>query len=347
MGHLSDPTNTFWELFVRPSGATNWTLRTPPGVADNGGLLVDLSTSGALTAGFLPSADLTFSPLARSTDGGRQWAEGQLPATSLVGVPDGLATLPDGSVLALEAGTAYRHGNGETVLSSSGDLSSWHPLVTSGVLGRTVAGCRAAGATAVAAGPTGHPLVGLACSSGDRLGLAEMTTQGGGTGTSRWRGIGPVLGRGRSGTVTVVRLESGVDGVTGLARVVGRAPTVWLAFWHGAGASGWRQSPALSVPSGWTVEGTSTGGGSDGQGVAVLLGSGDRRRIVQLDGPGSGWTGLPTPPRGTSGVATLAGETDAFVPSGDRLTIWAWSPGATSWRRAETVEVPIQYGSSN
>jgi hypothetical protein len=346
MGHLTDPTNTFWELFVRPSGATSWTLRTPPGVADNGGLVVDVSTTDALTAGFLPSADLTFSPLARSTDGGRQWAPGQLPTTSLIRVPDGLATGPGGSVLALEAATGDGSGDGETVLSGSGDLSSWHPLVTSGALGRSVTGCRVAGVTAVSAGPTGRPLVGLACSSGDRLGLATTTAPSAGTGASPWRGVGPVLGGDRSGRVTVVRLESGAAGVTGLARVAGRASTRWLAFWDGAGASGWRQSPTLTVP-GWTVQGTSIGGGSDGQGVAVLLGSEERRRIVELDGPGSTWTGLPTPPRGTSAVAALAGETDAFVPSGDRLRVWAWSPGAASWRRAGTLEVPIQYGSSN
>ena len=55
MGHLGDPANTFYELFERPTGRSAWTLVTPPGVADNGGLVVGLSPAGALTAGFLPS----------------------------------------------------------------------------------------------------------------------------------------------------------------------------------------------------------------------------------------------------------------------------------------------------
>ena len=31
--------NLFWELFTRPAGSTQWALDTPPGVADNGGLV--------------------------------------------------------------------------------------------------------------------------------------------------------------------------------------------------------------------------------------------------------------------------------------------------------------------
>src|ERR1019366_7848264 len=41
MGRRSDPQNTFWQLFVRPHASATWTLATPPGVADNGGLGVD------------------------------------------------------------------------------------------------------------------------------------------------------------------------------------------------------------------------------------------------------------------------------------------------------------------
>src|SRR5271167_3348716 len=41
----------YWELFTRPSGGTSWKLVTPPGVADNGGL-VTAGSSGALTVAF-------------------------------------------------------------------------------------------------------------------------------------------------------------------------------------------------------------------------------------------------------------------------------------------------------
>ena len=78
MGDLGHLENTFWELFLQPSAGTTWTLRTPPGVADNGGIAVAVSPAGAVTVGFLPSFLLRFSPLARSTDGGTSWSSGLL-----------------------------------------------------------------------------------------------------------------------------------------------------------------------------------------------------------------------------------------------------------------------------
>ena len=74
--------------------------------------------TGPVTAGFLPSADLTFSPVARSTDGGRSWSPGALP-TALVRVPDALTVSTSGRLLALVG------EEGQTVLSSPGGLSRW------------------------------------------------------------------------------------------------------------------------------------------------------------------------------------------------------------------------------
>ena len=54
MGTLSDPINTFWQLFFRPNSTSRWTLATPPGVADNGGLVI--SPSPLAGAAFLASA---------------------------------------------------------------------------------------------------------------------------------------------------------------------------------------------------------------------------------------------------------------------------------------------------
>ena len=39
MGGSAADENNFWQLFVRPAGATRWSLVTPQGVADNGGLV--------------------------------------------------------------------------------------------------------------------------------------------------------------------------------------------------------------------------------------------------------------------------------------------------------------------
>ena len=94
MGRLHEPANTFWELFFHAPGATRWSLVTPPGVFDNGGLVAGTS-SGPLTTGFEPVQVLRYLPLAQTTDGGAHWTPALLP-TALAAVPDALACEPAG-----------------------------------------------------------------------------------------------------------------------------------------------------------------------------------------------------------------------------------------------------------
>ena len=102
MGGLSRPQqNGFWQLFVRPAGASNWSLVTPPGVADNGGLVAAGAAGGtSLLVGVRPSQHLAFSPLAASSDTGKSWAPGLLDA-DLADVPDAMAVGASGQALAL------------------------------------------------------------------------------------------------------------------------------------------------------------------------------------------------------------------------------------------------------
>ena len=79
MGELSDPNNTFWQLLHAAPGSSQWSVVTPEGVADNGGLLVGTS-GGPTVVGFLPSQLLRYSPLAQSIDGGATWSPELLPA---------------------------------------------------------------------------------------------------------------------------------------------------------------------------------------------------------------------------------------------------------------------------
>ena len=76
MGGSSARHDNFWQLLARPAGAAHWALVTPPGVADNGGLVAASPGGLALVAGFNPSQDLTFSPLASTRDGGARWTPG-------------------------------------------------------------------------------------------------------------------------------------------------------------------------------------------------------------------------------------------------------------------------------
>jgi hypothetical protein len=344
MGHLDDPTNTFWELFVRsvPSSADstsgNWQLRTPPGVASNGGLVIGLSSDGALTAGFVPSVNLTFSPLAQSATGGLTWAAGQLP-TGLAVVPSGVAST-GGTSLALGA------AQGGSVFMSTGNLSHWTRVVTGRSLAHSTKACSLTSITAVALGVDDEPVLGLSCARGQLVGIATEVNAG--TASPSWRLVGPDLASTQHGATAVVRLQEGSLGLIGLATTTKSAgATALSAFWGDSAATGWEASRPLTLQAGWTIMATAIASSTEGQRVAVLLRSGSRRQIWEVDQASKTWSELPTPPSDTEAVASPGRETDAFVVDGARLTIWTLSPEATTWNKAEGVVVPLQYGSSS
>jgi hypothetical protein len=343
MGHLDDPDNTFWELFLQPTGSTSWTLRTPPGVADNGGLAVAVPSPGPVTVGFLPSQLLRFSPLAQSTDGGRTWSTGDLTG-SLVAGPDALAGgSPDPTV-------ALVTGSGQTVLSS-GNLSDWRSLVTTKALAKSVKACGVQRITAVV-GDGNDPILGVQCSQRGRIGVLFPKAANPG-GAITWASGGPRLTGDSTGVATVVRLEAATTvgagaagGLNGLATVQSGRSSSLVAFWTPAPGSGWAQSRRLVLPTGWAVRATATGGGSGGGAITVLLDSGTRRRIVSVAGPGARWTTSPVPPVGTEAVVTVGSRLEAFVVANSTLTIWASSSGG-AWSRLQRTTVPVPYGSSS
>lgn len=248
MGHLDDHANTFWQLFLRPAGSASWSLSTPPGVADNGGLVVAAPTSGPLAAGFLTSADLKFSPVAQTPDGGSTWLPGSLPA-ALIAAPDAIAAGAGTNLWAIVSG--------ETVEASAGDLSTWHPVVTTHDLATSDPGCAAVAATAVAAGPAGQPLLGVSCVHGNQIGVLETDPSDVGSTVHRWQDIGPQLGGVDSGASTTVRrLEPTADGIAGSAEMKqGRAWSL-VAFWGAGTRNQWSQSAPVGVPEVWAVEAT-------------------------------------------------------------------------------------------
>jgi hypothetical protein len=322
MGHLHDPSNTFWELFLRPAGSVSWALHTPPGVATNGGLVLSAAPSGPLGVGFLVSADLKFSPVAQSVDGGVHWSPGELPA-ALTSAPDALAVGP-GEALAIVAG--------QRVLQASGDLSAWKTLTSENALRRAAPACGVVGVTAVAY--AAHPLVGVSCAHAGGVGILAQSAS--------WHDIGPSL----SGTASVLRLVNTTSGVSGLAQVRSGQRLSLAGFWGDGSSSQWSGPTSFAVPSGWSIEATATGGGA-GQGLAVLLGSGERRRVEVVSGPDAPWTTLPPAPRGAIGVSAVGTEIDTFVVSGSHLAVWTWTPGTTTWSRTASITVPVPYGSSS
>jgi hypothetical protein len=191
--------DTFWQLLIRPAHAARWRLVTPPGVADNAGLVLAPTAGGAMTAAFLPSAQLRFTPLATSTDDGAHWTAGLLPAR-LAPVPGALAALPGGRLLAVT-----RTG----VLESGPGRKAWKSLVTLHALAGSAAGrtCGLTALTAVAAGPSGTPVIGGACGRRRSIGVFGLAKSG-------WQLLAPGRHAGLRGPVVVLELAAGSGGAT-------------------------------------------------------------------------------------------------------------------------------------
>jgi hypothetical protein len=85
-------------------------------------------------------------------------------------------------------------------------------------------------------------------------------------------------------------------------------------------------------------------------GGVFVLGQGPSG-VMPLDvaeGPGRGWRDLPAPPNSTATVAFLPGGTvDALAVNRTILTVWALSPGTSTWAKAQVLGVPVRLGSSS
>jgi hypothetical protein len=339
MGRLSDQGNTFWELFHATPGSSRWTLVTPQGTADNGGLVAGVS-GDSVAAGVLPSALLRFSPLSSSSDGGSSWSPVFLPG-ALARSVDALAIESSGH----PAGLAVLHDG--TVLAAAKSLGSWAPLVSTAALRRAAPACDVSVLAAVAFSAAGAPLVATGCERGARVGLFRQTD-------GSWQLAGPTLavGRGR-GATGVLRLETS-GGVTTLLATVGGAGSgheALQAAWA-ENDSVWTMSAALPVPSADSVRASAVG--ADGR-VAVLVGMPKSKQAVFEVGPGGrAWSSLPLPPPRAAGLA-FPGDTptvdappvDIFTVNGSALRVFELTPSGTTWSRVQTTNVPISYGSSS
>jgi hypothetical protein len=331
MGHLDQLANTFWQLIVLPAGTRTWRLRTPLGVADNGGLVV--STTGPdVVAGFVPSLDLVFSPLASSTDEGAQYQTGLLDA-GLDAVPDALASVPGGTAAALAGGRLW---------TSAAGLTGWRRSLDPAQLAAAPAGraCAPTTFTAVLVLAGGGDLLGAACRRPGAVGLYERSPGAGSSGASAWTAAGPVLPSSdtTAGSVRVIRL---VATATGTAAVLGVGPSTYVAAWRPAGGTTWASSAPLVAAGPLRA----TAVAADGE---VVLETGPASGpTVHVTRPATGsWSALPTAPSGTAAVVPVAnGPFVALVGHNSTLTIEQETAG--SWVKEQTLDVPIAYGSSS
>jgi len=321
MGGSAASENNFWQLFVRPTGAGQWSEVTPPGVADNGGL-VAAGTGTSLVIGFRPSQNLAFSPLATSTDAGRNWTPGLLDA-DLGNESGALAVDPSGQALAL-----LQDGTIQTApTAGAAAAGQWSELTTRQALAASAPGrdCGLQALDAVSFGPDKTPMTAGSC---ERPGVAGVFTDTSG----RWQSAGLALPAAyRDDQVQVLGLAATSGGNVALLL----AGDSLLAAW--SNGTRWTVSAPVAVGA-VRASGFGTGGST------WLLLSGGRAETVS--GPGAAWQALPTVPTGT---ATLApgpgGGYDALAVSGSKLTVWRLTKGA--WAKVQLIKVPIEYGSSS
>lgn len=327
MGGSAASQDTFWELLARPAASTRWDLVTPPGVASNGGLTAAAPATGQrLDIAVRPSQSLTFSPLARTSDGGKSWATGLIDAP-VAAVPDAMA-VGSGTMLALLADGGIEQ--------AAAPGATWKPLAAPGAIAATTAGqaCQVTSLTAVALTAIGTPLAAATCA---RPGIAGIFARTAGT----WRAAGPAVPAPLAGRlVRVLRLTGTTAGDTALLQAGTATAATLLAAWTRDGTH-WTITSPLPAGSGpLAASGAGPGGTS-----WVLLASG---RAEMDSGPGTPWRDLPAAPRGTAALAAGPGNNavEALAVSGSTLTVFTLTPAGT-WTRTQVISVPIQNGSSS
>jgi len=326
MGGSAAQHNNFWQVFIRPAGATRWKLVTPPGTADNGGLILAPGAGLSLVTAFRPSQYLTYTPLTQTGNAGDAWSALSPLDAALASTPDSLAIQPgSGRLLALlSSGVADAGAPG---------AASWTTLVSTRTLAASPAGrsCGLQGLTAVAYTPAGTPLLAGTCSHPGAAGIFALIHQS-------WSSTGPVLtGSLAHQPITVLRLDTSASQTTALLAAGTGQRTSLLAAWSTDGGASWTLSPPLRT--GGAVAGASFG---PGQAAAVITGSGLGAVLVA-----GGWQQLPALPSGTLALAPgSSGTTDALAVHRAILTVWQLADGQHSWSSEQTISVPIQYGSS-
>jgi hypothetical protein len=341
MGGSASSFNNFWELFALPAGGSAWKLVTPAGVASNGGLIMAQGGSGTIVTGFRPSNNLTFSPLAASTDAGTAWSAQPPLSPGLANVPGALAGDTAGRLLALtdagdvEAGTALG--------------ATWTKLTTLRVLADSAAG-RACGLTALSAvawTSTGEPLVAGDCS---KPGVAGIFTESSGT----WQAAGPPLSGSAARTGTdVIGLATADGRTTAILAVDSGTASAVLAAWSADGGAHWTLSPALrasALAAGTRPSVSFPAAGSAGLVLTAPDGQAASSQAYTIGWQAAHWDTLPQLPvrSGPGQLATLAasegGVLQALVVHGGTLAVWQL--GSSQWALAQTVRVTIPYGSS-
>ena len=278
MGGSVATNDNFWQLFVRPAGSSTWKLVTPPGTADNGGLVLADGGAQSLITGFRPSQSLTFTPLILTRDRGQGWSPAGPLDGALADVPDALAAVPgSGNLLALLTdGTAELAAPRLYQLDGPGHAAITRPRRPPGA----AAGCRTSPQPRTPR--LGPPLLGGSCGQPGTVGIFAGT---GGT----WHAAGPAIPAALAGQdITVSRLtQTGQRLAALLTAGTGPAASL-LAAWSADGGH-WTLSPPLPL------HGAALSSASFGpSGTAAVITTTNRGEIIASTR--SSWQPLPRCP---------------------------------------------------
>jgi hypothetical protein len=331
VGILGDSENTFYQVLVG-SDPAHLRLATPPGVASNGGLALAGSPS-SIGVAFLTSADLAFSPLARSNDAGRSWDAGSLPVP-IARRPDALA-LAKGTLVALAGG-----GTSEVLAAGDPFGESWRRLLDLPTLERSSSAgrCRPDALQGVGAGPTGGVVVAVSCT---RAGAIPLFVRG----EAGWR---PLVSAPPAYAATAVlqtlRLMAAPGGSIALVLATNGSRHALYSLRIGPGSTTTWSAP-LFVSSAFRI----VASGESGAGGAFVLGvANGAMRAVEL-GPGSVQpTALPAPPAHVTDLVEAPGAPPvALVPGRTGIQILRLDAATGSWTSIGRLAVPISLGSSS
>jgi hypothetical protein len=333
MGRNDGHNDLFPQLFSSTLKAPRWTLATPQGVADNGGVFIGAGVDGDVLAGIGPSQDLAFSPLAYSANSGRSWVSGGLEA-GLARVPSAIAIGPAQSAAVLVA-----TGGSRTVLKRTGSLEQWSPLVTAKALAALEPNCGLTSLNAVDITTNGHYLLGASCERSGTIGVFENV--GG-----HWTAATASVPSGLAGAAfETIRLTTNGSVTDAIFAARSSKSTQIVAGWS-TGASGkWTLSPSLGLDAASDVVASGAG---PGDAEFALIRSGTKLVASLIDGPTGAWQRIASLPSGTQTVALEPdGTLDALVVHISALTIWHQQHVGSSFTKSQTINVPIQYGSSS
>ncbi len=331
MGGSAAQYNNFWQLFIRPAGTSTWKLVTPPGTADNGGLVLAIGAGPAAISAFRPSQLLTYTPLIQTGDGGKAWSALNPLDAPLASSPAALALDPTGSGELIALTTA------STAEQASLSVDKWATLASLRTLAATQAGrqCGLSALTAVGYLPSGVPVLAGTCS---RPGVAGIFADQ----DRSWQAAGPALPSSLANQeVTVLRLLTVGKQTVALLRAGQGRDASLLAAWSSPVANQWTVSPPLEL------HGTALTSASFGPAgsVATIIGGGTATVITPA---ATSWRRLPALPPGTATVAfSAAGPADALAVHGSTLTVWQVAAAGQAWTRVQVINVPIEYGSSD